>query len=69
VSRFLKKRAGLHHVCYEIEDLESALQQARGVGFATVSAPAPAVAFGGRRIAWVFSKSGVLMEFLERHQG
>jgi methylmalonyl-CoA/ethylmalonyl-CoA epimerase len=69
VSSFLKKRAGLHHVCYEIEDLESALQQARGVGFATVSAPAPAVAFGGRRIAWVFSKSGVLMEFLERHQG
>jgi len=69
VSSFLKKRAGLHHVCYEIEDLESALQQARGVGFATVSAPAPAVAFGGRRIAWVYSKSGVLMEFLERHQG
>jgi methylmalonyl-CoA/ethylmalonyl-CoA epimerase len=68
VSNFLKKRVGLHHVCYEIEDLESGLRQARGVGFAVASDPKPAVAFGGRRIAWVRSRSHLLMEFLERQQ-
>jgi methylmalonyl-CoA/ethylmalonyl-CoA epimerase len=67
VSNFLKKRVGLHHVCYEVDDLESALREARAVGFVIVSAPAPAVAFGGRRIAWVCSKRRLLMEFLERH--
>jgi len=66
VSDFLKKRGGLHHVCYEIDDLESALQQARRAGWAIAAAPVPAVAFDGRRIAWVFSKQRLLMELLER---
>jgi len=66
VSDFLKKRGGLHHVCYEIDDLESALKQARREGWAIAAAPAPAVAFNGRRIAWVFSKHRLLMELLER---
>ena len=67
VSNFLRKnRGGLHHVCYEVDNLESALQEARRVGLVIVSAPAPAVAFGGRRIAWVCSQNRLLMEFLER---
>jgi methylmalonyl-CoA/ethylmalonyl-CoA epimerase len=68
VSNFLTKRVGLHHVCYEIDDLESGLRDARGVGFAVMSSPKPAAAFGGRRIAWVMSKRRLLMEFLERRR-
>jgi methylmalonyl-CoA/ethylmalonyl-CoA epimerase len=66
VSRFLKKGGGLHHVCYEIDELESALRVAGDTGLVTVAHPAPAVAFGGRRIAWVCSKSLLLIELLER---
>jgi len=66
VNNFLKRRRGLHHVCYEIDDLESALQRARGSRWAVASSPAPAVAFNGRRIVWVCSTSGLLMELLER---
>jgi len=67
VSNFLKKnRGGLHHVCYEVDDLESALLEAKRVGLVIASAPAPAVAFGGCRIAWVCSKSRLLIELLER---
>lgn len=67
VSNFLKKhRGGFHHVCYEIDDLDSALQEAKKVGLVVASVPAPAVAFGGRRVAWVWSKKRMLMEFLER---
>ena len=66
VGNFLKKGGGLHHVCYEIDDLESGLREARGVGLVTVADPATAVAFGGRRIAWVYSKRRLLMELLER---
>jgi methylmalonyl-CoA/ethylmalonyl-CoA epimerase len=66
VSNFLKKRGGLHHVCYEIDDLESGLLHARKTGLVIVATPAPAVAFEGRRIAWVCSKTRLLVELLER---
>jgi methylmalonyl-CoA/ethylmalonyl-CoA epimerase len=67
ISKFLKKAGGgLHHVCYEIDGLESGLEDAQRAGFAMVSPPKPAVAFGGRRIAWICSKNRLLIEFLER---
>ena len=66
VANFLSKRVGLHHVCYEIDDLDAGLQSSRAAGFFVVSTPKPAVAFSGRRIAWVSSKSRLLMELLER---
>lgn len=68
VSNFLKKGGGLHHVCYEIDDLESGLQEARRAGLVTIATPAPAVAFGGRRIAWICSKRRLLVELLERNK-
>lgn len=68
VSDFLKKGAGLHHVCYEVDDLESGLREAKATGLVIVAPPTPAVAFGGRRIAWVCSRSRLLMELLERDQ-
>lgn len=66
VTNFLSKRVGLHHICYEIDDLESGLKAVRAAGLSIVSRPQPAVAFSGRRIAWVTSKQRLLMEFLER---
>jgi methylmalonyl-CoA/ethylmalonyl-CoA epimerase len=67
VGKFLKKAGGgLHHVCYEVDDLEACLEKARAVAFALVSPPKPAVAFGGRRIAWICSKNRLLIELLER---
>jgi methylmalonyl-CoA/ethylmalonyl-CoA epimerase len=69
VGKFLKKGGGgLHHVCYEIDDLKSGLQGAQRAGFAMVSPPKPAVAFGGRRIAWICSRNRLLIELLERDQ-
>ena len=69
VSNFLKKKGGgLHHVCYEVDDLESGLREARGAGLVVMAEPAPAVAFDGRRIAWVCSKKRLLVELLERNR-
>jgi len=66
VSNFLRKGGGLHHVCYEIDDLESALREAKAAHLAILSAPIPAVAFDGRKTAWVCSQNRLLMELLER---
>jgi len=67
VGSFLQNGGGFHHVCYEIDDLESGLQSARETGLVVVGHPALAVAFSGRRIAWLCSKNRLLIELLERH--
>jgi len=66
VTNFLKRGGGLHHVCYEIDDLQAGLGDAKSSGYVMVSPPKPAVAFGGRRIAWICSKNRLLVELLER---
>lgn len=66
VSTFLERGGGLHHLCYEVEDLDHHLTFCKSVGTIIIRPPAPAVAFNGRRIAWGVSKRRLLMEFLER---
>lgn len=66
VGAFLAKGGGLHHVCYEVDDLEAELGHQRSTGGIIVRLPVPAVAFGGRRIAWVYTRQRLLVEYLER---
>jgi methylmalonyl-CoA/ethylmalonyl-CoA epimerase len=66
VSRFLERGGGLHHLCYEVDDLEAALKLARTLGGLVVKQPLPAVAFKGRRIAWVVTRNRLVIEYLER---
>lgn len=63
---FLKRGGGLHHLCYEVPDLEEQLRLSRSQGGLLTRAPMPAEAFGGRRIAWVYTKNKLLIEYLER---
>jgi methylmalonyl-CoA/ethylmalonyl-CoA epimerase len=66
VHSFAAKGGGLHHVCYVVDDLEQALANARSMGALTTRQPMPAVAFGGRRIAWIYTRNRLLIEYLER---
>lgn len=65
-ARFLRERgAGLHHLCYEVKDLSETLQRMRAAGNLLAKPPKPAVAFGGRRIAWLLTSEKLLLELLE----
>jgi methylmalonyl-CoA/ethylmalonyl-CoA epimerase len=66
VTPFLRKSGGLHHLCYEVESLEHQLAFSRSAGGIVTRSPMPAVAFGGRRIAWVYTRNKLLIEYLER---
>lgn len=66
VSRFLARGGGLHHLCYEVDDLEAELKLARVRGGLIVKPPLPAEAFKGRRIAWVVTRNRLVIEYLER---
>jgi methylmalonyl-CoA/ethylmalonyl-CoA epimerase len=66
VKRFLNdKGQGLHHLCYEVDKLEEALAQLRSKGALIAKPPKPAVAFEGRRIAWLLTTDKLLLELLE----
>jgi methylmalonyl-CoA/ethylmalonyl-CoA epimerase len=65
VTSFLEHGGGLHHICYQVNSLEKQLELSRKAGGFIVRSPLPAVAFGGRRIAWVYTKSKLLIEYLE----
>lgn len=65
LAAVLAKGIGAYHVCYEVQDVDAAIAHARAHGCHIVSPPAPAVAFGGRRIAWFYMPSRQLVEVLE----
>ena len=59
----LGKGLNLHHVCYEVQSVESAIEEWYRQGAVVVSPPKPAVLFGGRLVAFVLTPLG-LVEFL-----
>jgi methylmalonyl-CoA/ethylmalonyl-CoA epimerase len=65
VRAFLEKGGGLHHLCYEVEDCERSIIAMRKRGSMIVKRAKPAVAFQGRRIAWVMTSEKLLIELLE----
>ena len=62
---FLARGGGLHHLCYLVEDLETSLTRLRAKGCLITSPPKPAVAFEGRRVAFLVTRERQLVELLE----
>lgn len=68
VSGCLDKNNGMaapYHICYETENLEEEIERARGNGFLMIQKPAPASAIDGRRVAFLVSKDGGMIELVE----
>src|SRR5208283_373111 len=61
----LRKGGGLNHVCFATEDIETACEQLCSQSFFLISSPVSAVAFHGRRIAWLMGPDRVLTELVE----
>jgi methylmalonyl-CoA/ethylmalonyl-CoA epimerase len=67
VLRFLEENGGgLHHMCYEVDDLEAQMSAMKSRGALIMRRPKPAVAFEGRRIAWMLTREKLLVELLEK---
>ena len=67
VGRFLERRGeGLHHVAFEVPDVEKALDELRRAGVDLID-QAPRRGLGGHRIAFLHPRSsgGVLTELVE----
>jgi methylmalonyl-CoA/ethylmalonyl-CoA epimerase len=64
-SMLAKSGGGAYHLCFETSDIDQALVHAKSNGCMIVSPAVPAVAFGGRRIAWIYTRSRQLFELVE----
>ena len=68
VAAFDQKGGGLHHLCFEVDDIEQYLQEMKLQKAMLIRRPQPAVAFEGRRIAWMRTREKLLVEYLERRR-
>ena len=67
VARYLAKRGpGMHHICFEVDDIDGALAQLKEKGVRLIN-EVPTSGAGGKRIAFIHPESanGVLVELYE----
>lgn len=64
-SILAKNGGGAYHLCFETTDIDQALVHAKNNGCVIVSPAVPAVAFNGRKIAWIYTRSRQLFELVE----
>ena len=67
ISKFLEKRGeGLHHICLEVENLDTALQDLKKKGVEIIGPPT--LGGSGKKIVFLHPKStgGVLVELKEK---
>jgi methylmalonyl-CoA/ethylmalonyl-CoA epimerase len=67
VGRFLESRGpGLHHIAFDVPDIEEAILRCTDAGLKTVGA-APRIGAGGRKVAFLHpsGSGGVLIELSE----
>ena len=67
ISKFLLKRGnGLHHIAFEVEDIESKLRELKGLGIKIIDEK-PRMGADGKKIAFLHPKStsNILIELCE----
>ena len=62
----LKRGEGLNHLCYAVDDIESACRELRSPGMYLLQAPVSAAAFPGRKLAWLIGRDRIPIELVER---
>lgn len=61
-----KVGSGLYHICYEVDNIEQMITNLGQNGFLLRHKPVNAIAFDGRRIAWLYNRDIGLVELLEK---
>ena len=64
-----KRRQPLNHLCYVVDRIEDCSANLQSKGWLLISPPTPAVAFEMRRVAWLASRSSLVIELVEKGEG
>jgi methylmalonyl-CoA/ethylmalonyl-CoA epimerase len=66
VEPWLRHGSTVYHIAFEVDDLTRAIEERAGAGAKLISPPNPAVAFGGRCIAFLVLRNRMLVELIAR---
>jgi methylmalonyl-CoA/ethylmalonyl-CoA epimerase len=62
---WLRNGSRIYHLGYEVADIDSAIRAALNADARQVTSPVPAVAFDGRRIAFLMLRVPLMIELIE----
>lgn len=65
VDNWLKKKIRLYHTCYEVSDLNRSIKKFKDLGSLLVLSPTRARALENRKVAFLLTRQGDLIELLE----
>lgn len=74
ISGYLEKGGGLHHLCFEVADIQSACEGLKKMGYRCISGPTDCQGFDrsfgleGTRIAFFWAPMRLLVELVEMNQ-
>lgn len=66
VYRFLKKGGGLHHLCFEVDDIHEEMEAFRKKGAVILGNPVPGKGHGDRLTLWLYTPQQELVELLQK---
>jgi methylmalonyl-CoA/ethylmalonyl-CoA epimerase len=66
VSGILKRGTKFYHLAYEVEDFDGAVAALEAASFRALAAAAPARAFAMRRIVFMMSSTGTVVELIAK---
>jgi len=66
LTPWLNAGTKMYHLAYWVSRIDQALDWARGQRARVVVRPVSAPAFGGRKIAFVIFRNGLMLEFIQR---
>ena len=65
VSKFLEKGGGLHHLCFEVEDIQQAMIDFREKGALILGNPVPGKGHNDRSTLWLYTSKKELVELIQ----
>lgn len=68
IANALRRGGGLHHLCFEVEDIDEEIRKIKERGGRVVCEPVPACGFDNRRIAFIFPVDNILTELVEKER-
>ncbi|MBT5399650.1 VOC family protein [bacterium] len=60
VEKFIQKKQYLYHSCWEVENINKSIDNFCKNGSILISEPKPAVLFNNRKVAFLFTKLGIV---------
>jgi len=66
VYEFLKNGGGLHHLCFEVEDVEKSIETLSKKGTIVLGKPVPGKGHDDRLTAWLYTSEKELLELIEK---